>query len=698
VSPRAARTLAWGLYALALVFTAAGTVFSVLNGSNLLEDSLFGLIFLAMGLTGALIASRRPDNAIGWILVGSALVITLAYVTSAAAVYSYETNPGSIPGARWLAWVGTWAWQAGIGPILSYLFLLFPDGRLPSPRWRPVGWAAGILIAIVAVLGAIDPNAELFPDIENPLGLDAAGEAISAAIGFAFMILVVVGVLSAASLVVRFRRAAGDEREQIKWLAYAGIVVTVWIVVSTIGEATGNQALLDSWLITVLNVMAFLALPAAVGIALLRYRLYDVDVVIRKTVVVAILAAFMTIVYVGVVVGIGALAGTATDGPLPIVAAVVIAVAFQPVRARASRLANRLVLGERASPYEVLSAFSERLSGAYATEDLLPRMARILGEGTGARRAEVWLRVGDSLRPAAAWPGGVEADSVPVALTDGELPALDGSRALAVRHEGELLGAIAVTKPPSEPLSHEEEQLLEHLAAQAGLVLRNARLTEELRARLVELQASRQRIVAAQDEERRRLERNLHDGAQQQLVALAVKQRLAENFVGRDPEKAVALLSELQQDTTAALENLRDLARGIYPPLLADKGLATALGSQAGKAAVPTTVDSDGIGRYPQETEAAVYFCCLEAMQNVAKYADASRVVLSLRESDEALVFAVQDDGKGFDPAAAPRGAGMQNMSDRLEALGGSLEVRSAPGDGTTVTGRIPIRPDQSPD
>lgn len=693
MTPRAARPLAWSLFCLALVLAFAGDVFVVLNGSGLLENTLFGLVFTGMGLTGALIASRRPDNAIGWLLIGSALTIAFAFVTSEAEVYSLETNPGSIPGTRWLAWVGSWAWQAGLGPILTFLFLLFPDGHLPSRRWRPVGWAAGILIAIVVVLGAINPNAELTSNVENPLGFDAAAEVIDAANGFAFMFLVVVVVLSAASLVVRFRRARGDEREQIKWLAYAGLLLTVWIILSTIGEATGTQALIDSFGMSALNFVAFLALPVAVGIALLRYRLYDVDLVIRKTVVVALLAAFITLVYVAVVVGLGAaVLGASSSGPLPIVAAVVIALAFQPVRARANRLANRLVLGERATPYEVLSAFSERLSGAYATEDLLPRMARILGEGTGAQRAEVWLRVDRELRPAAAWPANGDASAHPVPLEGGELPQLGGSRALAVRHEGELLGAIAVTKPPSEPLSHEEEQLLEHLAAQAGLVLRNARLTEELRARLVELQASRQRIVAAQDNERRRLERNLHDGAQQQLVALAVKQRLAENLVAREPGTAAGLLSELQRDTTAALENLRDLARGIYPPLLADKGLAAALGSQASKAAVATSVEPDGIGRYPQEAEAAVYFCCLEAMQNVAKYAAASRVVVSLGEENGALVFSVADDGRGFDTATAAKGAGMQNMSDRLAALGGALEVRSEPGDGTTVVGRIPIR------
>ena len=312
---------------------------------------------------------------------------------------------------------------------------------------------------------------------------------------------------------------------------------------------------------------------------------------IRKTVVVAVLAAFITIVYVGVVVGVGAfVAGTATEGPLPIIAAVVIAVAFQPVRARANRIANRFVLGERATPYQVLSAFSERLAGAYASDDLLTRMATLIGQGSGVRRAVVWLRIGEEVLPAASWPpddlGGSSAPvEEPRRLVDGGLPELGGSRALDVRHEGELLGAISVEERPGEPLSHEAEQLLEHLASQAGLVLRNARLTEELRARLVELQASRKRIVAAQDEERRRLERNLHDGAQQQLVALAVKQRLVGTLLTRDPEKAAALVEDLQRDTGEALDNLRDLARGIYPPLLADKG--SALESQAGKAAVP---------------------------------------------------------------------------------------------------------------
>jgi signal transduction histidine kinase len=227
-------------------------------------------------------------------------------------------------------------------------------------------------------------------------------------------------------------------------------------------------------------------------------------------------------------------------------------------------------------------------------------------------------------------------------------------------------------------------KLVQDLAAQAGLVLRNVRLLEDLRE-------SRRRIVTAQDERAKALERNLHDGAQQQLVALAVKQRLAATVVRRDPDRAAEMLEELQTETAAALENLRDLARGIYPPLLADKGLAAALESPAHKAAVPTTVESDGIGRYPQEVESAVYFCTLEALNNVAKYAEASRAEISLAQHDGGLTFTVADDGVGFDADTKAYGTGLQGMRDRLDAIGGTLEVRSQPGRGTTVTGRVSV-------
>jgi signal transduction histidine kinase len=222
-------------------------------------------------------------------------------------------------------------------------------------------------------------------------------------------------------------------------------------------------------------------------------------------------------------------------------------------------------------------------------------------------------------------------------------------------------------------------------------VLRNVRLTEELKARLTDLQAAQKRLVTAQDEERRKLERNIHDGAQQQLVALQVRQRLAEQLVERDPVKVKAMLTQLQVDTGTALDDLRDLARGIYPPLLADRGLAAALEAQARKSPVPVRVEADGVDRLPQEVEAAVYFSVLEALQNTAKYAEASSARVVLAREPDALRFEITDDGRGFDPAANGHGSGLQGIADRLGALEGTMEVESTPGAGSTIRGRIPV-------
>ena len=286
--------------------------------------------------------------------------------------------------------------------------------------------------------------------------------------------------------------------------------------------------------------------------------------------------------------------------------------------------------GERATPYEVLSRFSDRIAGTYATEDVLPRTARVIAEGTGAERVGVWLRVGDTLYERGAWPA-ADRTPTPVAMAGKELPEFPGTAAtVPVRHGDELLGAVTVTRPPGESLTPAEASLLDDLAGQAGLVLANVRLTAELQARLdeiarrsEELRASRQRIVTTQDAERRRLERNIHDGAQQHLVALAVKLRLVRGMLSKDPARAASMLGELGVEVDEAIETLSSLALGIYPPVLEERGIAAALESQVRVGSIPVVVDADGVDRQPIETEAAVYFCCLEAIQNAAKYAQA---------------------------------------------------------------------------
>jgi two-component system, NarL family, sensor kinase len=258
-----------------------------------------------------------------------------------------------------------------------------------------------------------------------------------------------------------------------------------------------------------------------------------------------------------------------------------------------------------------------------------------------------------------------------------------------VRYQGELLGALAVSK--RQDMTAAESRLLGDLSREAGLVLKNTRLTAELVQRLDELQASRQRLVTAQDTERRRLERNLHDGAQQNLIALKLKIALMKNVPATDPQRAKLALDELTSDANEAIETLRELARGLYPPVLAQDGLVAAVEAQARRTPVPVDVVGGPLPRYPQETEAGVYFCVLEALQNMVKHANATKATVSIDQRDGHLVFSVSDDGCGLDPERARSGSGMQNMRDRIEVLGGELEVESSPGAGTRVTGSIPV-------
>ena len=688
------RRIAWSMGTFTMALFAAALVIMFVDRHAVLPSgatrwnlrTVLGVVSNAVtAAIGILLATRRPKNRLGWLFLVAGVALGLGGFTGAYGLHALKADPGSLPAGRALAWVSNWIWTIPV-TLLIYLLLLFPTGELSSRRWRPVARGIGIFMGLLAVGAMTFASANW----SNPFGPSqrTTGLAAIASIPFlvAFVAIPAALIAAFASLALRYKRSRGDERLQLKWFVTAAAVVAVTFSLNVVMNSSAIQMASD---------LALIFLWVAIVIALMKYRLYEIDVVISKTVVFGSLIAFITLVYVALVVGVGTAAGNRRSPLLSAVAAAVVALAFQPVRSRAQRLANRVVYGKRATPYEVLSEFAERIAGTYSSEDVLPRMARMVADGTGADRTVVWLRVGNELHAEASSDGLPEASVLPV--VGDELPiTATGETAVPVTHQGELLGAISIRMPPNEPLSPAGERLVADVASQAGLVLSNVRLIEELRA-------SRQRLVAAQDAERRKLERNLHDGAQQQLVALAVKQRLAASLVTKDPEKASALLAALQDETAEALENLRDLARGIYPPLLADQGLTAALTSQARKAAIPVEVDANGVGRYPQDTEAAVYFCCLEALQNVAKYAQATRVHVRLSAQDGELTFEVTDDGRGFDAGRTPLGSGLQNMADRLAALDGSLEVRSKPGAGATVLGRLPasstdaLRPATSP-
>ncbi|HYM97724.1 MAG TPA: histidine kinase, partial [Candidatus Sulfotelmatobacter sp.] len=603
------------------------------------------------------------------------LVIGIVLPLSALANYpAYARyDPAAFPAPELVSTLAIVLGQPALG-LLVTAFVAFPDGRLRSRRWLPVVALGIVANAMTTAAAIVDPRVLSGSTITSANSLASDLEALG------WIGLLLTGVGGVVSMFLRYRHGTVEVKHQLRWVA-DGVFATV----------------AGLWVATAFNAFAIpllilaVVLPATIGFAVLKYRLYDIDLVISRTVVYGALAIVIAAVYVGLVVGIGSIVGRGTGANLvlSLVATAIVALAFQPARAWLQRAANRLVYGKRATPYEVLSDFSQRAAESYASDELLPRMARVLGEGTGADRAEVWLRIGGELRRVAVWPGASGAPP-PVAVTGQLLPRLDASRVVAVRHQGELLGALTISKRAGEALTPIEAKLLDDLANQAGLMLRNVGLTEALMGKVEELRASRQRLVAAQDEERRRLERNLHDGAQQHLVALRVNLGLAKRFARTDPEKATVLLTQLEVAADETLETMRDLARGIYPPLLADQGLAAALAAQARKATISVQVDADGVGRFPQEVEAAVYFCCLEALQNVQKHALATEVAVRLGVQDGALRFSVQDDGAGFDPQTHRRGAGLQNMADRLDALGGSLTITADPGRGTIVSGSLP--------
>jgi signal transduction histidine kinase len=687
MKPRTASRLGWSVFASSVALGGVGLFLIALNygPDDLIENSVFFVVFMAMAIVGAVAVSRQHQNAVGWIFLAIGLAAAVAFATSEFSTYALETRPGSLPGGVWAALLADTVWILILALPFVFLPLLFPDGRLPSRRWRSLAWLAAGFIGFVSLVFLFDPGPVGPTSVPNPVGIEALRSVAQFLDGPGYLGLLLLGLVSVGSQVLRFRRAAGMERQQIKWFAFGVVLLALSFLVDAITGILGVRGgvLLD----TVIPAVGFTAVPVGAGIAILKYRLYEIDVVISKTLVYLLLAGFITVVYVLVVVAIPVLVFGQEGGfnPLPFAAAAIVALAFQPVRRWATRLANRLIYGRRATPYEVLSEFSHRVAGTYASEDVLPRMARILGEGTGAARAEVWLRVGDQLRAAASWPEADTGPRQPIPLAEGQMPHIPGTaRAIPVEHQGELLGALAISMPRGASFTPTTEKLVRDVATQAGLVLRNVRLIEELRA-------SRQRLVAAQDQERRRLERNIHDGAQQQLVALAVNLRLAETLAERDPAKTKTMIAEVRGAAQEALDDLRDLARGIYPPLLADKGLAAALEAQARKATIPVRVEPNGIGRFSQEAEAAAYFCVLEALQNVAKYAEASQVNVRLRTEDGQLIFTVQDDGRGFNVQQTPSGTGLQNMKDRLDALGGTFEIRSAQGEGTTITGRVPV-------
>jgi signal transduction histidine kinase len=581
-----------------------------------------------------------------------------------------------------------WAYIPAFMLVLTLGLLLFPDGRPPSPRWRWVGW-----YSVATIAAAVAPWVWLArPSSTVPLSSAAQPEAGTAGqLAEVFLLLALLGaVLSVTALVVRYRRSSGVTRHQIRWIAWGGTFLVTTLVVSSIVEGiTAEPGPVSSYL--TLAGEALLILSFAVAIT--KYRLYDIDVVISKTVTYGALAIVITALYVAIVVGASTALGRGDEPNLALAIAATAAVAllFEPIRSRLQRWANRLVFGERATPYEILARFSKRAASSEDDQEMLERIPRLIVDGTGASEATLWIVGEDGLQPAARWPERESASTPAPAVGDGPWtdPAADYS--VAVEHDGELLGGLSLVASRGETIAPAEEELVQNLAGGLGLALRNARLTDDLRDQVGELAASRERILSAADEARRGLEQDLDMGPQQELVAVKVKLGVVKNQAeAANAPKTAEVLAQLEQDTGKAIESVRDFARGVYPPLLEAEGLAVAVSAEGAKSALPVVIQAGGVRRYPREVETAVFFSILESLQNAAKYSEAASATVTLDDDGDRLRFSVSDDGLGFDPAAVDGGSGIPGMADRLDAAGGTLKIESAPGSGTTVLGSVP--------
>lgn len=450
LSERQLRRLTRAAIVIVVVGSAATIALEIAAGRA--DEALFSALLLSFPVVGFLVLSRRPDNRLAWLMVAMGVFAGILGPAQGYGAYAVDHDLSFGPLA--LA-IGAPGWVPFIA-ISGFLLLLFPDGHLPSPRWRWFAWLCGVALAIVFVTIWFYPGDFAdsgYPEIENPIGIAALGPVLDV---FGFLLLSAPLLVAGGfvSLVVRMRRTTDDVvRHQIRWLAYAASLMALFFVLSFM-PGLGNDEGWGGWIQTV-GAMSFMLIPVAIGFAILRYRLYDIDVVIRKTVVIALVVAFIALVYVGVVAGVGALVGSSGSPLLSVLAAGIVALVFQPVRARARRFADRIVYGKRATPHEVVATFGDQLAGTYSSDDVIPRLARVLGEGVGAERAEVRMIVDEELRTVATWPP--------------DAPRAGDDLVVEVRHQGQVLGALAVSMPANDPIDQTREQLVRDLAAQASV-------------------------------------------------------------------------------------------------------------------------------------------------------------------------------------------------------------------------------------
>ena len=631
---------------------------------------------LALSTVGALVASRQPENPVGWLLGTSGLLYAVMVSVGEYGTYALLTEGGSLPGGVMAAWLGSWLYVLGANLVL-YSFLLFPDGRLPSPRWRVLAWLVALAICLDAV--SLAPG-ELygFPGVENPFGIEVLAR-LPGPIGAVTSVLVLAAILvPVIALITRFRRARGDERQQIKWVVYAVAVLVAAIVAVNLWPALD-----PSFAGAALFLAGFVAIPAAIGVAIFKYRLYDIDLVINRTLVYGTLTVIVVGIYVLVVGYLGALFRTGGDLAISLVATGVVAVLFAPLRDRLQQGVNRLMYGERDEPYAAVSRLGKRLEGTLAPEAVLPAIVETVRDALKLPYAGIALPRNGSFE---------------IVTASGEEPSAEPF-VLSLSYGGATVGRLLLApRTPGEGFSSADRRLLDGLARHAGVAVHGVRTMNDLRR-------SRERLVLAREEERRRLRRDLHDELAPTLAALGLGVATVGELIPTDPKEAASANEKLRAAIRATVGDVRRLVYDLRPPALDELGLVEAIKERASRYSTQqeegfqATVEApDELPPLPAAVEVAAYRIVQEALTNVSRHAQASACTVRLACPDgRALTVEVTDDGVGL-PGTPEGGVGLSSMHERAAELGGECEiVRSSPV-GTRVFVRLPlVGPDGRP-
>lgn len=679
---------AWLLCALTLVLVGGALSLARFNQTEP-EILLIAVGVVSSGLVGGVIASRRPTHLIGWLFAVDAVAFAFMAFGSEYATYGLVTEPGSLPGALVLAWVQSLLVVPVVVSILVLLPLYFPDGHLVSWRWRPVLWLAAGWASYEAVVSAVRPGElQNVPGVDNPLGITSLRPLIEVMDGPSLAIWLAILVAASASLVVRLRRSAAEERQQVKWLAYA-VVGWVLMVLLTFPAAAIDPAAERA--VSVGLAIAFAGIPIAAGMAVLRYRLYDIDVIINRTLVYGILTVGVAGIYVLVVGYLAAVFHARDQLAVSLLSTGLVALLFQPMRERLQRGVNRLMYGERDQPYRVLSRLGQRLEATLAPDDILPAIVQTVADALNLPYAAIGLRHGGGIVVAAA-TGRPVANLLRMPLV----------------YQGEPVGELHLgPRAGDNTLSPTDRRLIEDLARQAGVAVHAVRLTTDL-------QRSRERLVAAREEERRRLRQDLHDGLGPAVASMSLQLTAVRNLVAHEPA-AVEMLTQVKAQMQDAVADIRRLVYGLRPPTLDELGLVGAISEHAarlGPGGLRASVETrEPLPPLPAAAEVAAYRITLEALTNVARHARATSCVVRLSVGDRGsdggfdaagqgpgptareLRVEIVDDGRGVDPAARA-GTGLVSMRERAMELGGTVVLEPVDGGGTRVRARLPITSD----